>query len=52
MHMNKPQITSEFVDSRDTLEPPAGAFVVDRTSCENCYGRFAHIMAMLPEAPN
>lgn len=52
IHMKKPDITSEYVDSRDSLEPPAGAFVVDRTSCENCYGRFAHIMAMLPESSN
>lgn len=50
--MKKPEITSELVDSRDTLQPPAGAFVLDRTSCENCYGRFAHIMAMLPESNN
>ena len=50
--MKKPEVTTEFVDSRDTLQPPAGAFVLDRTSCENCYGRFAHIMAMLPETHN
>ena len=50
--MKKPEITSELVDSRDILQPPAGAFVLDRTSCENCYGRFAHIMAMLPESNN
>ena len=52
IHMKKPISTTELVDSRDTLEPPAGAFVVDRTSCENCYGRFAHIMALLPESRN
>lgn len=52
IHMKKPVITCEYVDSRDTLEPPDGAFVVDRTSCENCYGRFSHIMAMLPETYN
>lgn len=52
IHMKKPDITWEYVDSRDTLEPPAGAFVVDRAICENCYGRFAHIMAMLPETDN
>ena len=50
--MKKPEVTSELVDSRDTLQPPAGAFVLDRTSCENCYGRFSHIMAMLPESNN
>ena len=49
IHMKKPEVSTELVDSRDTLEPPAGAFVVDRTSCENCYGRFSHIMAVMPE---
>lgn len=52
IHMKKPDITCEYVDSRDDLQPPAGAFVVDRTSCENCYGRFQHVMAMLPESDN
>ena len=52
IHMKKPIVTSELVDSRDTLEPPLGSFVVDRTSCENCYGRFAKITAVLPESPN
>ena len=47
--MKKPEVLYELVDSRDELQPPPGAFVVDRTSCENCYGRFAHIMAVLPE---
>lgn len=50
IHMKKPETVCEYVDSRDALEPPAGAFVLDRTSCENCYGKFAHIMAMLPES--
>lgn len=49
IHMKKPDITSEFVDRDDELHPPAGAFVIDKTQCENCYGRFCHMMAMLPE---
>ena len=49
IHMKKPDITSEFVDRDDELQPPAGAFVIDKTQCENCYGRFCHMMAMLPE---
>ena len=49
IHMKKPDITSEMVDRHDELQPPPGAFVVDKTSCENCYGRFCHVMAMLPE---
>lgn len=52
IHMKKPVVTTEYVDSRDNLEPPLGAFVVDRSSCENCYGRFCHIMAVLPELQN
>ena len=49
IHMKKPDITSELVDRDDDLQPPAGSFVVDKTQCENCYGRFCHVMAMLPE---
>lgn len=52
IHMKKPDITSEYVDRDDELQPPAGAFVVDKTQCENCYGRFSHIMAMLPDSTN
>lgn len=52
IHMKKPDITTEFVDREDKLQPPAGAFVVDKTECENCYGRFSHVMAMLPDADN
>lgn len=49
IHMKKPEIISEFVEKDDNLLPPAGAFILDKTSCENCYGRFCHMMAMLPE---
>lgn len=50
IHMKKPEVTTEFVDADDVLQPPNGAFVVDKTQCENCYGRFCHVMAMLPES--
>ena len=50
IHMKKPTVTTELVDERDRLLPPAGAFIVDSTSCENCYGRFCQIMAVLPDA--
>ena len=50
IHMKKPEVTTEFVDADDALQPPNGAFVVDKTQCENCYGRFCHVMAMLPES--
>ena len=46
--MQKPIITSKLVD--DDLSPPTGAFVTDKTECINCYGRFCHMMAMLPES--
>lgn len=49
IHMRKPEVTSEMVDVRDRLEAPPGSFVTDRTECENCYGRFTNIMAMLPD---
>lgn len=52
IHMKKPVVTSELVNREEPLQAPAGAFVVDSTQCENCYGRFYHMMAMLPERPN
>lgn len=51
-NVRKPQISYEFVDVSDALAPPPGAFVLDRTQCENVYGRFCHIMARLPENEN
>ena len=50
IHMRKPVVTSEYVSQGELLLPPSGAFVLDRTECENCYGRFCHMMAMLPES--
>lgn len=52
IHMKKPAVISELVGSDEPLQPPTGAFVLDRTQCENCYGRFCHVMAMLPEPRN
>ena len=51
-NMLKPEIDSRFVTQGTALTPPPGAFVLDKTECENCYGRFCHIMARLPEANN
>lgn len=48
-HMKRPNITSTLVEEGDDLQPPAGAFVTDKAEVQNCYGRFCHIMAMLPE---
>lgn len=47
-HMLKPIITSYLVDEGDDLQPPEGAFVTDKAEVQNCYGRFCHMMAILP----
>ena len=52
IHMKKPIVTTELVGEGEPLHPPTGAFVVDSTQCENSYGRFCHVMAMLPESTN
>lgn len=49
IHMKKPEISSELVDEGDVLLPPACAFITDKTECQNCYGQFCHMMAVLPE---
>lgn len=46
------QATSEWVRAEEKLEPPDGAYIVERTGCENCYGKFAYLVAMLPESDN
>lgn len=51
-NMKRPESYYELVSADDRLMPPPGAFVTDKTECENAYGRFCHIMAMLPEATN
>ena len=48
-HMKKPEVTSVLVDEADDLQPPAGSHVTDKTTVQNCYGRFNYIMAMLPD---
>lgn len=51
-NMKRPESHYELVPADERLTPPPGAFVTDKTECENAYGRFCHIMAMLPEATN
>lgn len=46
------QASSEWVSAEDPLTPPAGAQIVERTGCENCYGKFTYLVAMLPETDN
>ena len=49
-NMKKPEVFYTYVPEHTALSPPAGAFVLDKTECENCYGRFIHIMARLRPA--
>ena len=46
LHMRKPVIYYDYVHDTDHLQPPAGAHVLDRTECQNCYGRFVSITAL------
>ena len=47
--LKKPMISYAYVPQDEPLSPPKGSFILDRTQCENCYGRFCHVVAMLPE---
>jgi hypothetical protein len=47
--LKRPKHYYEYVDEGDSLTPPPGAFVIDKTECINSYGRFCHMMALLPE---
>ena len=49
-HMLKPTVTSYYVEEGDDLKPPDGAFITDKAEVQNCYGRFCHMMAVLPES--
>lgn len=51
-NVKKPIVSSEMVDACDGLTPPPGAFVLDKVECQNCYGKFCHMMARLPEVLN
>jgi len=46
----RPVSYTQNVEEGDVLTPPPGAFVTDKTECTNSYGRFCHMMALLPEA--
>ena len=39
----------EYVPEEERLLPPPGSVITDRTECQNSYGRFCHMMAILPE---
>lgn len=38
-----------YVSEGDDLQPPPGAKVTDKTECLNSYGKFCHMIAVLPE---
>ena len=45
----RPVSKSIFVPASESLQPPPGAEVVERDECVNCYGRFTHILATIPD---
>ena len=46
LYMRKPVVLYDYVPASDSLQPPANAHVLDRTECQNCYGRFVTITAL------
>lgn len=48
-NMKKPEVHYCFVPDTDSLLPPKGAKITDKTECSNSFGRFCHMMALLPE---
>ena len=48
----RPVTSYEMIDSETELIPPHGAFILDKTECQNCYGHFRYVMARLPEPQN
>lgn len=50
-NMKRPVVLpTEYVSEGEMLLPPPGAVITDKTECQNSYGRFCHMMAMLPES--
>ena len=47
--LHRPEHSYEYVSEGEVLVPPEGAVITDKTECVNAYGRFCHMMAMLPE---
>lgn len=48
--LQRPYSYSEYVNEGDTLTPPPGSYITDKTECVNSYGRFCHMIALLPES--
>lgn len=49
-NVKKPQVFYEYVSDESDLAPPTGAFVLEKETKENSFGRFCHVMARLPES--
>lgn len=49
IHMKKPTVFYEYVPEYSDLSPPAGACVTDKAEISNSFGRFCHMMALLPD---
>ena len=48
-NVKKPLVYCETVSDESDLQPPVGAFVLEKETRENSFGRFCHMMARLPE---
>ena len=47
-NLKKPITTYEYVPQECDLAPPPGAIVTDKAEVQNSYGRFRHMIALLP----
>lgn len=45
-------LPTEYVPEEEALLPPPGAKITDKAECQNSYGRFCYMMALLPETSN
>lgn len=48
-NVKKPQVIYEYVSDESDLTPPPGAFILEKETKENAFGKFCHMMARLPE---
>lgn len=51
-NVKKPSSSYSFVPEDERLTPPPGAHILDRTENQNSFGRFTHLVALLPESDN
>lgn len=48
-NLDKPKQSSDWVDDRVTLEPPAGAFILESCTEQNEFGAYKYLKYMLPD---